>query len=166
MSKRGDPKIIIHNPEAREKILAGAKELYESVASVYGPTSGNVAIQKNYGDSTITHDGVTVSRDVFIKDGAMDIGAEFLDRASKKTNDISGDGTSATIMLGYHIIEKANQRIAAGFNPLGLRRGIDKASLWIKEQLDKQAVPVKDLTEVATISASDPELGKLVADTV
>lgn len=165
---RGDVKIITHGEETRDRILSGAKAVYEAVAATYGPTSGNVAVQKPYGHATITHDGVSVAREVILRDQVEDIGAGLLVQASSKSNDISGDGTSATVILGYHIMQKARQRIAAGFNPMGLRRGIDQASLFLKDALTGLATPVpdKDLAKVATISASDPEIGKLVADTV
>jgi chaperonin GroEL len=168
MAIRGDAKIITSGPEVRERLLAGAKEAYDAVAAAYGPVSGNVAIQKNYGPAKITHDGVSILREIFSADEIKDTGIGLLNQAAEKSNNVSGDGTSLTTILGYHIMEKANQRIAAGFNPMGLRRGIDKASLWIKEQLDDEATPVKDkeLDRVAGISASDPEIGKIVADTV
>lgn len=163
---RGETKVINH--KAQDAILAGAKEVYDAVSKVYGPTSFNVAIQKNYGNATITHDGITVARDVYLKSEDQDIGAGLLVQASDKTNNTGGDGTSATIMLAYHIMRLAHQRAAAGFSRMGLRRGIDKASLDIKTELDTLATPVPDseLAKVAAISASDPEIGKLVADTI
>lgn len=165
---RGDVKIITKGDEARRKLLRGAEAVYEAVSATYGPVSGNVGIQKSYGQGVVTHDGVTVAREVYLEDEIEDMGAGFLVQASEKSNRVSGDGTSATVLLGYHILNKANQRVAAGINPMALRRGIDKASLWIKQQLDELATPVadEDLAKVATISASDPEVGKLVADTV
>lgn len=168
MAVRGEPKIIVSGEEARSKILRGAEKLYDVVSRVYGPTSSNVAIGRSYGLAIITHDGITASKDVYLKDETEDIGAGLLVQASEKTNNTSGDGSSCSILLGYHIMRLAHQRIAAGYNPMGLRRGIDKASVYIKEELDKLAIPVKDsdLAKVASISASDSEIGKLVADTV
>lgn len=163
---RGEAKIINHN--AQDAILAGAKEVYDAVSKVYGATSSNVAIQRNYGYATITHDGVTVAKEVYLENEDQDIGAGLLVQASEKSNNVSGDGTSATIMLGYHNMRLARQRAAAGFSLFGLRRGIDRASIDIKAELDKLATSVDDkgLAKVAAISASDPEVGKLVADTV
>jgi len=165
---RSDVKIITKGNDARSKLLNGARVVYEAVSATYGPISGNVAVQKSYGSAVVTHDGVSVAREIFLEDEVEDIGAGKLVEASEKTNELSGDGTSVTCILGYHILNKANQRVAAGFNPMALRRGIDKASLSIKSKLDGLAVPCaeKDLSKVATISASDPEIGKLVADTV
>lgn len=163
---RGEAKLINH--QAQDAILAGAKQVYDAVSKVYGATSSNVAIQRNYGYATVTHDGITVAREVYLKDEDQDIGAGLLVQASDKSNNVSGDGTSATIMLGYHVMRLARQRAAAGFGLMGLRRGIDRASIDIKTKLDEQATQVgdKDLAKVAAISASDPEVGKLVADTV
>lgn len=168
MAIRGDAKNITTGNEVRTRILNGAKKAYDAVAATYGPVSSNVALQRSYGQTKITKDGVSVIREIFSKDEIEDTGIGFLAQASEKTNTVSGDGTSATVLLGYHIMDKANQRIAAGYNPMALRRGIDKAAIYIKEELDKIALKVtdKELAEVAGISASDPEIGKLVADTV
>jgi len=165
---RGDVKIITKGDEAKRKLLKGAKEVYDAVSTTYGAVSSNVAIQKSYGNAVVTKDGVTVAREIYLKDEVEDMGAGFLIQASEKTNQISGDGTSATVLLGYHILQKANQRVAAGFDPMELRRGIDKAAIDVKQRLDDMKAEVKgdDLIKVASISASDPEVGKLVADTV
>jgi chaperonin GroEL len=165
---RGDAKNVLYGEDAQAKILSGAEKVYKAVAQVYGPTSGNVAIGKSYGPATVTHDGVTVASSVYLKDENEDIGAGFLVQAAEKTNEISGDGTSATVILGYNIMRLARQRIAAGYDPMAMRRGIDKASVYLKEQIDSLSIPVKDedLHQVASVSASDPEIGKLVADTV
>lgn len=168
MSHRGDPKIITHGTEVRAKMLDGAEKLYEAVAATYGPTSGLVALQKPYGPAVMTKDGVSVAAEVYLEDPIEDIGAGLLVNASKKSNDVSGDGTSATVLLGYHIMRLANQRVAAGYNAMGLRRGIEKAAIYIKEELDKLATPIddKDLHKVASISATDEAIGQLVADTI
>lgn len=165
---RGDVKIITEGAEARQKLLAGAEKVYKAVSATYSPVSGNVGVQKSYGGAVVTHDGVSVAREVYLEDAVEDMGAGLLVEASEKSNSISGDGTSATVILGYNILNNAAKRVAAGYNPMELRRGIDKASIWIKDQLDDLTIPVedKDLVKVASISASDPEIGKLVADTV
>lgn len=164
---RGDPRII-KTENILEEALAGARVMYGAVSRVYGPTSYNVALQKSYGSHVITHDGVTVAKDCVDRNQDRNIGMEQLYEASLKTDSISGDGTSLTVVLGYHIMEKAHQRIAAKYNPMALRRGIDWAGRKLVEELDTLAKPVSDdkLHEVATISASNPEIGKLVADTV
>lgn len=163
---RHDPRNL--NTDPLPKLLKGAKKAYKAVATAYGPTSGNVLLQKTYGNAVSTHDGVTIIRDLASKDEVEDMGIGFLDEASRKSNDTSGDGTTATVLLGYHIMRLANQRIATGLNPIALRRGIDKAANFVKEELRKLAVPVqdKDLYKVAAISAGDEEIGKLVANTI
>lgn len=165
---RGDVKHILLGQEVRDKVLQGAAITYGVASAAYGPISGNVALEKSYGNVVISHDGITNVKEVILRDKVQDIGADLLKQASDRSADVSGDGSTATVLLGYHIMKKANQRIAAGYNPMGLRRGIDKASVWVKDEVTKLAKPVEDdkLAEVATISASDPELGKLVADTV
>lgn len=164
---RGDPRIT-NVDGVLEKAIAGAKEMYDVVSKVYGPTSSNVALQKSYGTHILTHDGVAVAKDVILRDQNRSIGADQLFAASSKSNDIAGDGTTLTVLLGYHIMAKAYERIAANYNRMGLRRGIDMAGRRLLEKLEKLAkeVPDNKLHEVATISASDPEIGKLVADTI
>lgn len=165
---RGDAKNICLGNEVREKILAGAKITHDVAAAAYGPVSGNVALEKSYGNVVVSHDGVTNVKEVVLQDKVMDIGADLLKQASTKSADTAGDGSTATVLLGYYIMERANKLIAAGYNPMKLRRGIDAASLDIKQQIEAVATPVPEaqLAAVASISASDPELGKLVADTV
>lgn len=165
---RGEAKIIHEEVKTRAAILEGARIAAETVAKVYGPLSGNVAIQRSYGNATISHDGITVLREIVLADEVQDIGVGILVQASDKTNNVSGDGTTCSGILAYHILKGANQRYAAGFNPMQLRRGIDRAALDIKAEVDKLAKPVpdKELAKVAAISASDAEVGKLVADTV
>jgi chaperonin GroEL len=165
---RGEVKHVTTGDEIRTKVLQGAKTVYDAVASAYSPMSGNVALEKSYGNIVISHDGVSIAKEVVLEDKLEDIGADLLVQASSKSNDVSGDGTTGSILLGYHIMRLANQRIAAGYNPMGLRRGIDKAAIYLKDQIDELSTPVPDdkLAEVANISAGDPEVGKLVADTV
>ena len=167
-SKRGEPKVITKGIEARTKLLEGAKEVFEAVATTYGPVSGNVAVQKNVLGAIVTHDGVSVAREVFIDDGVQDVGAGLLVEASEKSNKVSGDGTSATVITGYNVHEQAHQRVVSGKNAMKLRKGINLASLKVKEEIDKLAREATDdeLFKVAGISASDPELGKLVAHTI
>jgi chaperonin GroEL len=164
---RGDPRIT-KVEGVLKAALAGAKEMYDVVSKVYGPTSFNVALQKSYGTHVLTHDGVAVAKDVILRDQNRGIGADQLYIASSKSNDIAGDGTTLTVLLGYHIMAKAYERHVAGYNPMGLRRGIDLAGRKLVAKLDKLAKEVPDdkLHEVAAISAADPEVGKLVSDTI
>lgn len=156
--------------EARDKILSGAKTVYEAVKSTYSPLSGNVAIENRFNErSTVSHDGVTVARAITLADPVENIGARMLVDASMKTNDMAGDGTSATVILAYHVLAKAQKRIAAGFNPMLMRKGIDIAANAAKEYIDAVAVeadtPAK-LFDVATISSGDSLLGELISSTI
>lgn len=169
-------KLIISGPALRAGIQAGAEKTYQAVGSTFGPMSGNVAIQKNWGLARITHDGVTVAREIMVSDSVENIGATILAEASKKTLETVGDGTSATVILGYHILALANQSVASGRNPMLIKRGIIKAALDAKRELDslkKEVIPTEEdpvpaiLTQVATISASgDKAIGALVANVV
>jgi chaperonin GroEL len=166
---RGDPRIVNTTSDAvLDEALAGAKKMYDAVRKVYGPTSFNVALQKSYGSHVVTHDGVTVAKDVILRNQDQNIGADELYKASRKTDDISGDGTSMTVVFGFHAMEKARRRLAAGYNPMALRRGIRWAGQELVKKLDELAVAVPDekLHEIATISSNDPEIGQIVADTV
>jgi len=160
---------VTFGDEARTKILKGAQTVYEAVKSTYSPLSGNVAIENQFNErTTVSHDGVTVARNITLADPVENIGARMIVDASMKTNDIAGDGTSATVILAYHVLNKAQKRIAAGFNPMLMRRGIDMAAVSVKQYIDNVAVKVDDekLRSVATISAGDRQLGKLIADTI
>lgn len=162
-------KLVALDKEARDGILEGARKVYELVKQAYGPQSGNVAIEKNWGKPILTHDGVTIAREVFLTDSVENIGAQLLVEASKKTNDLAGDGTSATVILGYHIIKKARERVALGFNAMGIRRGILKASKMVSEaivNMSQEVVGTHQLKEIAVISSGDKEVGELIANTI
>lgn len=167
-------KKIFYEAEARDKVLAGAKQLYDAVKVTYGPKGQNVVIEKSYGAPTITHDGVTVAEAVDL--GANDenlgeqIGAKLIKTAAQKLNKVAGDGTTTVTVLTYNIIAEANKLIAAGVNPMELRRGIEKAGAEIVKGIDKVAEKIEGdsskVAEVATISAGDAEIGKLIAEVI
>ncbi|MBQ3325796.1 chaperonin GroEL [Candidatus Saccharibacteria bacterium] len=167
-------KKIFYNSEARDKVLSGAKQLYDAVKVTYGPKGQNVVIEKSYGAPTITHDGVTVAEAVDL--GATDenlgeqIGAKLIKTAAQKLNKVAGDGTTTVTVLTYNIISEANKLIAAGVNPMELRKGIEKAGAEIVKAIDKTAEKIagddKKVAEVATISAGDAEIGKLIAEVI
>lgn len=167
-------KKIFYNSEARDKVLSGAKQLYDAVKVTYGPKGQNVVIEKSYGAPTITHDGVTVAEAVDL--GATDdnlgeqIGAKLIKTAAQKLNKVAGDGTTTVTVLTYNIISEANKLIAAGVNPMELRKGIEKAGAEIVKGIDKAAEKIagddKKVAEVATISAGDAEIGKLIAEVI
>lgn len=162
------PKTIDLGDSARQKIIKGAGLVYEAVKSTYSPQSGNVAIEKNWGSPVVSHDGITVARQVILTDPIENMGAQFLIEASDQTNKIAGDGTSATVILGYHILDKASKLMAAGYNPMSMRRGITRAAQDIQQRIDDISKPVedKDLKFVATISSGSESTGALIADTI
>lgn len=168
-------KKVFYDDDARERVLGGAKALYDAVKVTYGPKGRNVVIAKGYGGPTVTHDGVTVAEAVDLgeKDDetlGYKVGAELIKQAASKLNKAAGDGTTTVTVLTYNILKEANRLIAAGHNPMELRKGIEAAAADIIKQLDKLAESVEGknarVAEVATISAGDQQIGKLIADVI
>lgn len=167
-------KKIFYEAEAREKVLSGAKQLYDAVKVTFGPKGQNVIIEKEYGAPVITHDGVTVAEAVELpnKDESLGeaVGAKLIKTAAQKLNKVAGDGTTTVTVLTYNILNEANKLIAAGVNPMELRRGIEKAGAEIVAEIDKTAEKIegdsKKVAEVATISAGDAEIGELIAEVI
>ena len=167
-------KKIFYSDEARDKVLSGAKQLYDAVKVTFGPKGKNVVIEKSYGGPTITHDGVTVAEAVDL--GATEenlgeaIGAKLVKSAAQKLNKVAGDGTTTVTVLTYNIMAEANKLIAAGVNPMELRRGIEKAGAKIVAEIDKGAEQIAGdsdkVAEVATISAGDAAIGKMIAEVI
>lgn len=163
------PKIVETNDAVvRAKILEGARAVYDAVKATYSPKSGNVGIEIKWGAPVSSHDGVTVAQSIHLADNQANIGARLLIEASQQTNRIAGDGTSATVILGYHLIEKANKLIAAGYNAMELRRGMERAASKIMKEIDSVTTPVTDdfLHHIAIISSGDEAIGHLIADTI
>ncbi|MBQ6150035.1 chaperonin GroEL [Candidatus Saccharibacteria bacterium] len=167
-------KKIYYEAEAREKVLSGAKQLYDAVKVTFGPKGKNVIIEKDYGAPVITHDGVTVAEAVDLpsKEENMGeaVGAKLIKTAAQKLNKVAGDGTTTVTVLTYNILSEANKLIAAGVNPMELRRGIEKAGAEIIKGIEKTAEKIegnsKKVAEVATISAGDAEIGELIAEVI
>ena len=167
-------KKIFYAGEARDKVLSGAKQLYDAVKVTFGPKGQNVVIEKSYGNPTITHDGVTVAEAVDLGSTEANlgeqIGAKLIKSAAQKLNKVAGDGTTTVTVLTYNILNEANKLIAAGVNPMELRKGIEKAGQEIVQKINQTAEKIagddKKVAEVATISAGDPEIGKLIADVI
>lgn len=167
-------KKIFYEADARAKVLAGAKQLYDAVKVTFGPKGQNVVIEKSYGAPTITHDGVTVAEAVDL--GSTDenlgeqIGAKLIKTAAQKLNKVAGDGTTTVTVLTYNILNEANKLIAAGVNPMELRAGIEAAGAEIIQGIEKTAEKIagddQKVAEVASISAGDSEIGKLIADVI
>ncbi len=166
---------VFYDDDARRRVLAGAEILYNAVKTTMGPKGRNVVIDKSYGSPTVTHDGVTVAKGVEIEDKddetlGYKVGAELIKQAANKMNDVAGDGTTTVTVLTYHILNEANKLIAAGHNPMLLRKGLEQASHDVISQLSKLSEDIKSkksrVAEVATISAGDAEIGNLIADVI
>lgn len=168
-------KKVFYDAEAREKVLGGAKALYDAVKVTFGPKGRNVVIEKTYGAPTITHDGVTVAEAVDLGNDdeetlGYQMGAKLIKTAAQKLNKVAGDGTTTVTVLTYNILAEANKLIAAGHNPMDLRKGIEAAGAEIVKGINATAEQIEGddskVAEVATISAGDAEIGKLIANVI
>lgn len=168
-------KKVFYDDDARERVLGGAKALYDAVKVTYGPKGRNVVIAKGYGGPTVTHDGVTVAESVDLPENddetlGYKVGAELIKQAASKLNKVAGDGTTTVTVLTYSILKEANRLIAAGHNPQELRKGIESAGAEVVKQLDTLAESIEGksdrVAEVATISAGDETIGKLIANVI
>ncbi len=160
-------KQLVFGEDARKKLKIGIDVVANAVATTLGPKGRNVAIDKKYGSPTITHDGVTVAKEIELPDPFENMGAQLLKEASSKTNDIAGDGTTTSTVLAHAIVTEGLKSLAAGANPMLLKRGIETASKAVSEDIRKQAIEVTskdDIANVATVSAQDPHIGNLIAD--
>jgi chaperonin GroEL len=161
-------KKIIFGVEARTKILAGVNELANAVKVTLGPKGRNVAIERSYGNPIITKDGVTVAKEIELKDKFENMGAQMVREVASKTADVAGDGTTTATVLAQAIYREGIKNTAAGANPIEIKRGIDAAVTVIVEQIKKISRPVvnkEEITQVATISANaDATIGLLIAD--
>ncbi|HSX27712.1 MAG TPA: chaperonin GroEL [Patescibacteria group bacterium] len=168
-------KKVFYDDDARRRVLGGAQILYDAVRSTMGPKGRNVVIGKSYGNPTVTHDGVTVAKGVELADVddetlGYKVGAELIKQAASKMNDVAGDGTTTVTVLTYHILSEANKLIAAGHNPMLLRKGLESAAHDVITKLGSLSEDIKTnkkrVAEVATISAGDNEIGELIADVI
>jgi chaperonin GroEL len=168
-------KRVFYDDDARRRVLGGAKILYDAVKTTMGPKGRNVVLSKSYGNPTFTHDGVAVAKGVELADEddetlGYKVGAELIKQAASKMNDVAGDGTTTVTVLTYHILSEANKLIAAGHDPMLLRKGLEAANQDVMSKLDTYSEDIKDnkkrVAEVATISAGDAEIGNLIADVI
>lgn len=168
-------KKVFYDDDARRRVLGGAQILYDAVKTTLGPKGRNVVISKSYGNPTVTHDGVTVAKGVELADVddetlGYKVGAELIKEAASKMNDVAGDGTTTVTVLTYHILNEANKLIAAGHNPMLLRKGLEAAAQDVLAKLGGMSEDIKGkksrVAEVATISAGDAEIGNLIADVI
>jgi chaperonin GroEL len=161
------PKQLLFGEEARRGLKRGIDTLAKAVITTLGPKGRNVALDKKWGAPTITHDGVTVAKEIELKDPYENMGAQLLKEAATKTNDIAGDGTTTATLLAYIIISEGMKNVAAGANPMLLKRGILEGAKAIAKAIEQQAIPVtikEEIANVAAISAQDREIGELIAE--
>jgi chaperonin GroEL len=160
-------KQIVFSEEARRKLQAGMDKLAKAVITTLGPKGRNVALDRSFGSPTITHDGVTVAKEVELSDKFENMGAQLLKEAATKTNDIAGDGTTTSTLLAHSIVTEGMKNLAAGSNPMLLKQGIEAAAKAVSEELGKRAIDVttkEEIGNVASISAQDRSIGELIAD--
>jgi chaperonin GroEL len=160
-------KIIVHGEESRQAILRGVNRLADAVKVTLGPKGRNVVIEKKFGSPTITKDGVTVAKEIELEDKLENMGAQMVREVASKTSDVAGDGTTTATVLAQAIVREGVKTVAAGANPMALKRGIDKAVERLIAELERLAKPVKGemIAHVGTISANgDSMIGNLIAE--
>src|SRR5258708_1303653 len=161
-------KQVVHGEESRAAILRGINQLADAVKITLGPKGRKVVIDKKFGSPTITKDGVTVAKEIELKDNYEDMGAQMIKEVASKTSDIAGDGTTTATVLAHAIIRDGLKNVTAGANPMGLKRGIDKAVDAVVSELKKMSKSTKDkkeIEQVASIAANnDKTIGSLIAE--
>jgi len=160
-------KQLVFSEEARRYLKAGIDVVVKSVATTLGPKGRNVALDRKFGSPTITHDGVTVAKEIELENPFENMGAQLLKEAATKTNDIAGDGTTTSTVLAHAIVTEGLKNLAAGANPMLLKRGIEAASKAVADAIVEQAIDIttkEEIASVATISAQDREIGELIAE--
>ncbi len=160
-------KQLLFSEEARRSLMRGVDKLANAVSTTLGPKGRNVALDNKFGAPTVTHDGVTVARDIDLYDPFENMGAQLLKEAATKTNDIAGDGTTTATVLAQAIVHEGLKNVAAGANPMLIKRGIEAATEKVTQAIKDMAVAIstkEEIASVATISAQDAEIGNLIAE--
>jgi len=161
-------KQIAYSSEAREKLKKGIDAVAKAVGTTLGPKGRNVALDKKWGSPSVVHDGVSVAKEIELEDAFENMGAQLIKEAADKTNDVTGDGTTTATILAQAIVNEGIKNLTAGANPMILNKGIEKAASQVLESIKKQAHPIKDnsdkITQVATISAQNEEIGNKIAE--
>ena len=161
-------KQIVYNQDARERIRAGVRQLARAVKVTLGPRGRNVVIEKSFGSPTVTKDGVTVAKEIELKDAYENMGAQMVKEVASKTSDVAGDGTTTATVLAEAIFEEGLKNVTAGANPIGIKRGIAQAVEAVVANLQKMSTPVKaskEIAQVGTIAANnDTEIGEQIAE--
>ncbi len=161
------PKQLVFQENARASLKRGVDKLADAVSTTLGPKGRNVALDKKFGAPTVTHDGVTVAKEIELEDPYENMGAQLLKEAATKTNDIAGDGTTTATVLAQAIVNEGLKNVAAGANPMLLKRGIEAATEAIAKNILSQATPIEtrdEIAQVASVSAQDNEIGNLIAE--
>ena len=160
-------KQLVFDEQARRSLKKGIDLLASAVKTTLGPKGRNVALDKKFGAPTVTHDGVTVAKEITLEDPFENMGAQLLKEAATKTNDVAGDGTTTATVLAQAIVNEGLRNLAAGANPMQLRQGIEKGVRAIVDYISESATPVegkKEIAQIATVSAADPQIGDLIAE--
>src|SRR3977135_2346740 len=163
------PKILKFDAEARRALEAGVNKLADAVKVTLGPRGRNVVLEKKFGAPTITNDGVTIAREVELEDPFENMGAQLVKEDATKTNDVAGDGTTTATGLAQALVKEGLRNVAAGANPMTLKKGIEKAVAAAVESIKNQSKEVDDKSEiaqVASISAADPAIGDVIAEAI
>src|SRR6187399_2440983 len=161
------PKILKFDEDARRALEAGVNKLADAVKVTLGPKGRNVVLDKKFGAPTITNDGVSIAREVELDDPFENMGAQLVKEVATKTNDVAGDGTTTATVLAQALVKEGLRNVAAGANPMGLKRGMDKAVEAVSEELLKTAREIEskdEIAQVASLSAQDQEIGSTIAD--
>ncbi|MFN2159804.1 MAG: chaperonin GroEL [Anaerolineales bacterium] len=160
-------KQLIFSEDARRRLQHGMEILANAVTTTLGPKGRNVALDKKFGSPTITHDGVTVAKEIELEDPFENMGAQLLKEAATKTNDIAGDGTTTSTVLAHTVVVEGMKNLAAGANPMLLKRGIEAATKAVSDEINKQSIDLttkEEIANVASISAQDRVIGELIAE--
>ncbi|MEW5940284.1 MAG: chaperonin GroEL [Chloroflexota bacterium] len=160
-------KQLVFSEDARRRLKDGIDIVANAVSATLGPKGRNVAVDRKFGSPTITHDGVSVAKEIELEDPFANMGAQLLKEAAQKTNDIAGDGTTTSTVLAHAIVTEGLKALAAGYNPMLLKRGIEIATDEVVKSLKKMSTKIdtkEEIASVATNSAADPEIGNLIAD--
>ncbi|HID16465.1 MAG TPA: chaperonin GroEL, partial [Candidatus Atribacteria bacterium] len=160
-------KMFLFDEEARRALQRGTDIIANAIKITLGPRGRNVVLEKKFGSPTITNDGVTIAREIDVEDPFENLGVQLVKEVATKTNDVAGDGTTTATVLAQAIIKEGLRNVAAGANPIFLKKGIDKAVEKAVEEIEKLAKEVKtkeDIAQVASISAADKDIGDLIAN--
>ena len=161
------PKEILLDVEARSKLVKGIDIVANAVKTTLGPKGRNVALGKKYSGPTVTHDGVTVAKDIDLEDPFEDMGAQLIKEAASKTNDIAGDGTTTATVLAQAVIKEGLRNVAAGANPMIIKRGLSQSLEAVTKQIARQAKQIRgrdEIAQISAISANDPHIGELIGE--